>query len=224
MWVLVHMCLLVCVWGWGGAVNWILGHGKWKWTAWPHRAIFVLPSISQSFACSLSCGFLSPPPSPQLSSLFSLPVISPFLLMSNISDISVAISDQSNQFTLSISHLLCTSHTSILDCGYSHCPEGMTVILHLRGYYSSAPLRLPKCSFYKSQSKIISAILSYIISTHSLLNVLQNSASKSLIFCLSYIYCIIFSDVVSFLYYIFALNWSRTVVMPLGIILWKILQ
>lgn len=35
-------------------------------------------------------------------------------------------------------------------------PKGMTVILHLRGYYSTAPL--PKCSFYNSQSKIIAAV------------------------------------------------------------------
>lgn len=41
----VKMSEYVCV---CMAVNWILEHGKWKWTAWPHRAIFVLPSISQS--------------------------------------------------------------------------------------------------------------------------------------------------------------------------------
>lgn len=97
-------------------------------------------------------------------------------------------------------HLFYSSHTSISDCTAPY-PEGMTVILRLRGYYSSAPHWLSKCIFfYNSQSKIISAVLSWIVSTHSLLDIVQCSASTCLNSSLHQIYCVIFHYVVGFFF------------------------
>lgn len=138
------MCEYVCICACVCFCKLDIGTWKMKVNSMATQGYFC-PSIHLSVLLTLSQFWFPlsplllpnfPPP------LFFLHVISPSLLLLSTSDISVAMSAQSNQSTLLISHLLHQSHLYL-----SPYPDGMTVILHLRGYYSSALHWLPHWLF-----------------------------------------------------------------------------